>query len=266
MLTGGRGLKLSILLAAATVALAVAVACGNGGENEPTPPGVTPLPTIEARPTLTPGAYSPSAGSANLFGNPGMEEGTKYWFSLNEDQPIETASVAHSGQASAHLEMRDPSEATNTKVYYLIQEVDPAEFPELISGYYRVDNWQRGAEKQYLQFAVIAFAPTNLGNQYPNYQMRYPLAGISKAPFEIANAFFHFLGSDEPRQGEWVYFEANVKADFEQYWMAAPAGYSKIRVLFEVRYDDKAPGNAAEADVYYDDLYMGPADANPNSH
>jgi len=26
-----------------------------------------------------------------------------------------------------------------------------------------------------------------------------------------------------------------------------------------VRWDDKTPGNAAEADVYYDDLYFGPA-------
>ena len=264
MLTSGRGLKLALLLATATVALAVAVACDDGGENQPTPPGVTPLPTIEARPTLTPGAYTPSPDSANLFGNPGLEGGTKYWFSLNEDQPIETAKVAHSGKASAYLQMRDPSEATQGKVYYLIQEVNPAEFPELISGYYRVDNWKRGAEKQYLQFAVIAFAPTNLGGQYPNYQMRYPLDGISEEPFDIATAFFQFLSRDDPRQGEWVYFEANIKADFEQFWGAAPAGYSKIRVLFEVRYDDKAPGNAAEADVYYDDLYMGPADANPN--
>jgi len=258
-------LKLPVLLAAATLALAVAVACNGGGENEPTPPGASPVPTIEARPTLTPGAYQPSPGTANLFGNPGLEEGAKYWFSLDEQQKVETGSVAHSGQAAAHLQMRDPPDASGTHVYYLVQEVDPAQFPELISGYYRVDNWKRGAEKQYLQFAVIVFAPTNLGGQYPNYQMRYPLAGISEEPFDIANAFFKFLGRDDPRQGEWVYFEANIKNDFQQYWTAVPEGYSKIRVLFEVRYDDKAPGTAAEADVYYDDLYMGPAGANPNT-
>jgi hypothetical protein len=264
MLTSGRGLKLSALMAAATVVLAVAVACNGGSENQPTPPGASPFPTIEARPTLTPGAYEPPPGSTNLFGNPGLEEGTKYWFALHE-QTVETGSVAHSGQAAAHLEMRDPAEVTGTKVYYLVQEVDPAEFPELISGYYWVDNWKRGAEKQYLQFVVIVFAPTNLGGQYPNYQMRYPLAGISEEPFDIANAFFKFLSREDPRQGEWVYFEVNIKDDFQQFWAAVPEGYSKIRVLFEVRYDDKAPGNAAEADVYYDDLYMGPANANPNT-
>jgi hypothetical protein len=264
MLMGARGLKLMALLITATVVLAVAVACNGGETVQPTLPGGSPFPTIEARPTLTPGAYQPPVGGVNLFGNPGLEEGTKYWFALNE-QTVQTSTVAHSGQAAAYLQMRDPPEATGSKVYYLIQEIDPAEFPELISGYYRVDNWKRGAEKQYLQFAVIAFDPTNLGGQYPNYQMRYPLAGISEEPFPIANAFFKFLSRDDPRQGEWVYFEANIKDDFQQFWTAAPAGYSKIRVLFEVRYDDKGIGNAAEADVYYDDLYIGPADGNPNS-
>jgi hypothetical protein len=154
-----------------------------------------------------------------------------------------------------------------------VQEVAPSEFPELISGYYRVENWLRGTPKQYLQFVVILFAPTNLTKDkegaaltapFSNYQIRYPLAGISEEPFLIANAFFKFLGTEDPRQGEWVYFESNIKQDFQELWGAVPEGYSKIRVLFEVRFDDKEAGSPAEADVYYDDLYMGPADANPN--
>jgi hypothetical protein len=264
------------LLVGLTVALSVVVACNDdeGGVQTPgpastippstAPPVGTPAPTAEARPTLTPGAYEPPAGSANVFGNPGLEEGNKYWFALHQQTVETTTTVAHSGQASAYLNMRDAAEATGAKVYYLVQEVAPAEFPELISGYYRVDNWVRGTEKQYLQFVVIVFAPTNLGGQYPNYQIRYPLAGISQDPFPIANAFFVYLGREEPRQGEWVYFETNIKEDFQEKWKAVPEGYSKIRVLFEVRYDDKELGNASEADVYYDDLYMGPAGANPN--
>jgi hypothetical protein len=277
------------LLAVVIGALAMAAACNSGGENE-LPPGtsgpITTIPpstvtpagtlvsTLEPRPTLTPGAYEPPSGSANLFGNPGFEEGTKYWFSLRTDQAVQiTTDVAHSGQASAHLQMRDASDVTGAKVYYLVQEVSPAEFPELVSGYYRVDNWKRGTDKQYLQFVVILFAPTNLtvdkegtllATPFPNYQIRYPLAGISEEPFLISNAFFKFLGREDPRQGEWVYFESNIKQDFEELWKAVPEGYSKIRVLFEVRFDDKESGLPAEADVYYDDLYMGPADANPN--
>jgi hypothetical protein len=94
--------------------------------------------------------------------------------------------------------------------------------------------------------------------------MRYPLAGISEEPFVIDNAFFVFIGKEEPRTGEWVYFERNIRQDFEELWEAAPEGFSKLRVLFEVRYDEKQAGAAAEADVYYDDLYMGPASENPN--
>ena len=280
MLTGVRGLKWLALLAVLTIALAAAAAC-NGGEedgqptNTPGPastippstgtPAGTAVPTIEPRPTLTPGAYQPPPGSSNVFGNPGFEEETAYWFALHE-QAVQTSEVAHSGLASAYLNMRDGPEATGAKVYYLVQEVAPAEFPELISGYYRIDNWKRSTEKQYLQFVVIVFAPTNLEGGFPNFQIRYPLVGISEAPFPIGNAFFKFLTRDfEPRQGEWVYFESNIKDDFEELWKGVPEGYSKIRVLFEVRYDDKESGLPAEADVYYDDLYMGPADSNPNT-
>jgi hypothetical protein len=281
-----RGQKLLALLAMLTVALAVAAACNGGGGNGQTPgpvttippstgtPAGTPSPTLEPRPTLTPGAYVPPPGTANLFGNPGLEEGNKYWFALHEQTVQTTTAVAHSGQASAYLKMRDAVDATGANVYYLVQEVAPAEFPEFISGYYRVDNWKRGTEKQYLQFVVIVFAPTNysvdsagtpLNVPFPNYQIRYPLLGISEQPFPIANSFFKFIGTDsDPRQGEWVYFESNIKKDFQEFWKAVPEGYSKIRILFEVRYDDKVAGVPAEADVYYDDLYMGPAAANPN--
>jgi hypothetical protein len=273
-----RGLKWLALLAVVTTALAVAAACNRDdedGEPTSTPGAVTTqspstgtpagTPTIEPRPTLTPGAYAPPPGSANVFGNPGFEEETAYWFALHE-QTVQTSEVAHSGLASAHLMMRDGPETTGANVHHLVQEVAPAEFPELISGYYRIDNWKRATEKQYLQFVVIVLAPTNLEGGFPNYQVRYPLVGISEQPLPIGNAFFKFLTRDfEPRQGEWVYFESNIKNDFQELWKAVPEGYSMIRVLFEVRYDDKEAGLPAQADVYYDDLYTGPADANPNT-
>jgi len=64
---------------------------------------------------------------------------------------------------------------------------------------------------------------------------------------------------DDPALDEWVPFQVNVRDDFLKLWGAVPE-YEKIRVLFEVRYDDKAKGEGpAEADVYYDDLYFGPA-------
>ena len=262
------------LMAMAGMALVVlAVACDEE-ETEGSP--VTPAATSAVTPTF-PGTPSPSdcvpqaplEGQANLFHNPDFELGEDPWCSLHPEQvsPFEvTQDFAQSGESSALLRMRVPAEEVGkAKVFYLVQEVTPEEFPELISGYYRVENWTKGTPNQYLQFVVIAFDVANLTAGYPNYQMRYPLAGISEEPFAIANAFFVFLTKEEPRTGEWVYFERNIKEDFEQFWGVAPEGFSKLRILFEVRYDDKQAGSApAEADVYYDSLYMGPASENPN--
>jgi hypothetical protein len=261
------------LLAIAGLALFVlAVACGEEDEGVPVAPTATSAVTPAV--TGTPPASAcvpqePPEGQANLFHNPGLELGREPWCSLHPEQvsPFEVSQdFAQSGESSALLRMRVPAEEVGkAKVFYLVQEVTPEEFPELVSGYYRVENWSKGTPKQYLQFVVIAFDVTNLTVGYPNHQMRYPLAGISEEPFAIANAFFVFLGKEEPRTGEWVYFERNIKEDFEQFWGVAPEGFSKLRLLFEVRYDDKQAGTTpAEADVYYDSLYMGPASENPN--
>ena len=248
--------RLGLLAIAGLALFTLAVACDEEAE----------------RPTAAPGAcvpQMPPEGQANLFHNPDFEAGGEPWCSLHleETPPFEVSQdFAHSGESSALLRMRVPAEkGGKARVFYLVQEVISGQFPELISGYYRVENWTKGTPKQYLQFVVIAFDVPNLTPVYPNHQMRYPLAGISEEPFNIANAFFVFVGKEEPRTGEWVYFERNIKEDFQQSWGAAPAGFSKLRILFEVRYDDKEAGTApAEADVYYDDLYMGPASENPN--
>jgi len=212
--------------------------------------------------------------SPNLFGNPSFEEGEEPWislttpawgprFSISED-------VAHTGQQSALLEMRALEDA-GAKVFGVVQEVQPEEFPELISGYYRVGEWTRGTDIQYLQFVVIVMDATNMPGEFSshdirNYQIRYLLAGIDHPPFGISNAKFIFVGTEEPASSDWVYFERNVRQDFIDQWGAAPEGFSNIRVLFEVRYDDKEAGvTDVSADVFYDDLYLGPAGANPNA-
>jgi len=206
----------------------------------------------------------PSDEAANLFPNPGFEEGSDPWFSLKEPNFIRTEAMAHSESASALLQMRDPLEAEGAKVYYLVQEIEPEEFPEVLSGFYRVENWKKETPKQYIQFVVIAFGVDNLPGAFPNHQIRYPLAGIDSPPFPIGNAHFIFLGRDEPVTGEWVPFEANIREDFLRLWGAVPEGFDKLRILFEVRWDDKEALATAEADAYFDDLYMGPASANPN--
>ena len=188
------------------------------------------------------------------------------WFSLKAPNFTVSQAQANSGSNSAMLEMREGVGSDLTKVFYLVQEVNPTEFPEVISGSYFVENWAPGTEKQYLQFVVIVFGGgQNLpacpgGGTCPNYQIRYLLAGIDKEPFEIANAKFVFLETEDPVQGEWVHFERNLRQDFIDLWGDIPFGADKIRVLFEVRYDAKdADEGPIEADVYYDDLFLGPA-------
>lgn len=198
---------------------------------------------------------------------------TPCWFSLREPDWI-LSDKAHTGRYSALLRMRESAQSEDTKIYYLVQEfdLDPnEELPEVISGHYLVENWNRGTDKQYLQFVVILWGDdfSNLptcpnGNACPNYQIRYLLAGIESDPFAIGNAKFVYIDREEPVEGEWVHFQRNLRDDFQEFWGAVPDQVTRIRLLFEVRYDDKQPGDSAiEGDVYYDDLYLGPAETAP---
>lgn len=225
------------LLPIALVATAIIAACGGGGQED---------------------SASQTPAQGNVFQNPGLEEGRDPWFSLREPEFILSEDIARTGEASALLQMRaDPQE--ETKVFYLVQEVTPEQLPEILSGNYQITAWTPGTRLQYLQFAVIVFGADNLPGGYSNHQIRYILAGIDEEPFAIDNAHFVFLDGEDPPLDQWVPFEANVRDDFQRLWGAAPEGFEKIRVLFEVRYDGKAPDEAPEADVYYDDLYFGPS-------
>jgi hypothetical protein len=275
------GLVLALLLLAA--------ACGGeSGQVEPEPGGQSTVPPTPwetpapATPPATPMAGAcipqvPVEGQANLLHNAGLESGEDPWCVFQPPKFEVSQDYAHSGEASALLSMRVPAETVSGReTHYFAQEVVTEEFPELVSGYYRVENWSKGTPKQYLEFVVIVCrdgpegkctqgAPNVSGGYGYNQQVRYLLAGISEDPFKIGNAQFVYISKEEPPIGEWVYFERNIKEDFRRLWGAVPEGYDYIRVLFEVRFDDKEAGEApAEADVYYDDLYMGSASDNPN--
>jgi hypothetical protein len=65
-------------------------------------------------------------------------------------------------------------------------------------------------------------------------------------------------GIPEIQGGRWIKFDFDLYSDFRRHWGQVPKGFTKIRVLFEVRYDEKAAGEGdAAADVYYDDLNVG---------
>lgn len=195
----------------------------------------------------------------NFLQNGSFEQGVEPWFSLESENWAGFSlsdRYAVDGRFSAYLALRAGREDHGAKVFGLIQELSPKRFPRKLSGYYRVESWQRGTEKQYLQCVVIVWGDKTL-SQYQNIQIRYVLAGIVEPPFAISNARFVFLGTSEPRQREWVRFERDLHRDFTELWGRVPTGFEKIRVLFEARYDEKSPGQTLAAEVYYDALYLG---------
>ena len=196
--------------------------------------------------------------TGNLLANPGFEEGEEPWYSMETSgwgEPFEVSdAVAHSGQRSAHLSLRPPQQPAQHEVLGAVQSLKPSSFPEFLSGFYRVENWKKGTEIQYIQFVVIAILPEDAGN----VQIRYLLGGTATEPFEIGNAKFIFLSKEEPRVGEWVHFERNIRDDFQQQWGEAPEKMEELRVFFEARYDSPTPTQPdMGGDVYYDDLYVG---------
>ncbi len=215
--------------------------------------------------------FDPPVSTTNLFANPGFEEGEEPWFSLRTEGWGTAFSLSsddpRSGATSALLELRSEDDLDPARVYGVVQEVSPDEFPEVLSGYYRVGRWEQGTPKQYLQFVVIVSEADNIPPEVAaatNHQIRYILAGVDAPPIEIGNARFVMVGTGRPQVDQWVRFERNVRQDFEQLWGAVPAGFSKLRLLFEVRWDDRDPSaGPSTADVFYDDLYLGATGAQP---
>lgn len=196
----------------------------------------------------------------NQFANSSFEEGKEPWFALITDH-WESFSIteqrAREGRHSAHLALRAGADADGTKIVGVVQELSPTAFPRRLSGYYRIEGWKRGTQKQYLQAVVIVIGDPS-ARPYPNYQLRYVLTGVDKPPLQIVNAHYRVLDEAGLQEETWVRFDFDLYEDFQLLWGRIPSGYSRIRVLFEVRYDEKkAGGEEARADVYYDDLYMG---------
>jgi hypothetical protein len=239
------------------VVLGLAAAACGGGDDDDVATG-TPTGSAFFTPTATPGLPNPPG---NLLRNPGFEEGTEPWISLDPESSFELSpDAAFTGATSAVLHMDDGTDVTGTKVYYLVQELAPTSFPEVLKGAYRVTNWNKGTAKQYIQVVVIAIGADNNPTEAENFQIRYILAGVDDAPLNIGNAKYVFFSHDEPILNGWLAFETNVMQDFDSVWGVVPHGYEKIRVLFEVRFDDKGEGDHSTADVFYDDLYLGSAE------
>jgi hypothetical protein len=224
------------------------------------------------------GAASGACGKegGNVFANPGFEAGQDPWYSKttpNWGQPFSVSSAQkHGGQNAALLNLRsDPD--IDTRVVGVVQDLTPEKLPEVISGYYYVENWEQSTKIQYMQFAVIVDQAENRpeiiseGTPSLNHQMRYFLNSNKPEDLtvQILNAQYIVINSEPPAKGRWVYFERNLCDDFQDKWGAVPKAFAKLSIFFEARYEARPPDSGpTSADVYYDDLYLGPAAGNPN--
>lgn len=257
--------KLIVMALLACAALALSCSGGDSGTTAPTAVPTPGTPQASAGPCVP---VSPTpAPDGNLFGDPSFEAGRGPWCSLDTEAwgpPFEVSgNQALDGTSSAHLKLRS-EDGGAARIYGVVQEIAPEEFPDVLSGNYYVERWEKGTPKQYLQFVVIVFGadniPAEVAGQANNHQIRYILAGTASQPTFVSNSRYVFVTQEEPKAGEWVHFERNIRQDFEQLWGEVPRGFDKIRILFEVRWDERQPSDApSAADVYYDGLYLGPA-------
>ena len=204
------------------------------------------------------------SGDANLLENASFEDGGDPWFSLDSETWGEPFTVsdqqAKHGDSSALLELRSATEPGPERIYGAVQDVTTETFPDVLSGSYYVERWQRGTELQYLQAVVIVEGAANApaGIDASNHQVRYVLTGAGDPPLELGNARYVIAGERDPEVGMWVDFEFAVSEDFQRLWGVVPEGFESLRVLFEVRWDGRVEAELpARADVYYDDLYLG---------
>ncbi|RPH92772.1 MAG: hypothetical protein EHM68_16675 [Lysobacterales bacterium] len=251
-------------------ALLAAALCWSAGcaalQDAPTGPAATDAATRVGAPSPARTQNPPLALSPqNLLQNPSFEAGRDPWWSFaGPDRPnwadfsIGT-DQAHWGESSARLDLTSEGYDDDTRIYGAIQEVAPATLPRRLAGWYRVENWERGASSQYLQVVVVVWNAANVRRGRGNVQLSYVLAGLSKPPFGSFNRSFEFLGAENPTEGEWVRFERDLHADFLKHYGVVPENFSSLRVLFEVRFDGRASAKDAEANaqVWYDDLYLG---------
>jgi hypothetical protein len=214
----------------------------------------------------------------NQLRNPGFEAGTQDWGKGDRRNSAGFEIVrepVHSGRLAAHLvaSWQPGSHERPVVVRSATQEISPPLFPDRIAGWYRVDRWEYASDEGALQLQIIVAAagdprtreivksnnPDDLEihPKLDNFQLRYQLAGPTEEPEDGGNVKNRVIGEGPPELGSWLRFDLPVKSDFEERWGSVPANYRQLRIMFAVRWDDKAEGAALHADVYYDDLFFG---------
>jgi hypothetical protein len=252
----------------------VALACGEAATPEP------PDQDAAAR-SEAPAAqwrFPTPLLAGNQLRNPDFEAGTQGWGRIERSNSVGFEVVSepvHSGHGAAHLvaSWQPGRPERPVSLRSATQEISPPRFPDRIAGWYRVDRWEDTPDPGALQLQIIVFAigdprtreivqsddpdDPEVHPKLDNFQLRYQLAGPTEAPEDGGNVRHRVIGKGPPDLGSWLRFDLPVKSDFGERWGSVPANYRELRIMFAVRWDDKAEGAALHADVYYDDLFFG---------
>jgi hypothetical protein len=214
-----------------------------------------------------PPAPTPRPSAANLFINPGFEDGSQPWISPQQADwsPFSVSdSKAHDGTHSMRAQLEgDPNLAAKRSAGGS-QEVRTGDFPEFVSGFYRVDSWQPRARFQYVEF-VVRVRGGDFDDDVPTHEVRFLIGGTASDPPGAPGISLIYLSRGAPALGRWTYFSYPVKRAFESRFGEAPTHWDGMEVSFDVRYDGlTATEPYPAADVYFDDLYIGVQAGNPN--
>jgi hypothetical protein len=201
--------------------------------------------------------------SGNLLRNPGFEQGESHWEWLSWSKgwaPFDISTGRrHGGDRALHLPVTSRGDPRRTIVWGVMQEITvPEEFPECMDGWYLVSKWERGTRKQYLQAVLISDMKTDGG---ADKQIRMMITGMDEPSYRLSNARYYFADPRKPVTpplSEWIYFQLAPRDWFLDAWGELPPAGSRLRVFYEARFDDRDPEEEVVAQVYYDDVYLGP--------
>lgn len=237
----------------------VLVACSSGGGSSKAGTTSTSRPNQIFGRDVPPPVVSTTTpmAPAGTIANGDFEAGLDGWASVPAPAtPAVADREAHSGTGSALTPLRYESEQEGGAASVLLQDLDAAQLPRTISGWYRVDNWAPTDNIQFVSLAIAAIDPKRTPKTgTTNVQLHYLLGGTAKAPFRIDNAKFVFVTRNAPPVGTWTRFEIHPREDFARMWGSAPRGMRFVRLILTNRVTTHAAGEpAGGADVRWDDL------------
>ena len=205
---------------------------------------------------------------ANLLVNAGFETGAAPWVAATvPPQPgaaIELSErLPHAGANAVELKLAGGEGDEGARATVATQAANPAAFPEFVSGFYRVDDWQPHAPFQYLYFSITVHGG-DFRDGLPTHELRVLVGATVEPPLQTF-VTYAFLSRAAPVLHRWTYFGFPVKEAFEPHFAQLPSRWDGIDVSVAVRYDVRNAHDApASASVVFDDLYAGRQADNPN--